>query len=229
MKRYILEYNPFDKHGTFEVYPYVEASGIASQQVLDTSKSHFTTFFPDTVSFEGMRLSYGAEVGAPAEAHALCDMHGWVGKKPRALVYPISPRFKSLLIPFNIPLVAFYNGTVWWKGAEHEYYVMQLLTKQYQYINVEASTFEKSDHKGNKAGGQTPVKGKTMPELYEKFGADTFTFADAVMQPEFEALDMFHLDLWGILITERLKNAIEASTLTGVAIRECPLDFTIGS
>ncbi len=61
-----------------------------------------------------------------------------------------------------------------------------------------------------------PLKGDSWADLEAKFGDN-------------ETLDMYHLDIWGILITERLKNAIEANQLTGVKISECPPDFKIAS
>ncbi len=45
------------------------------------------------------------------------------------------------------------------------------------------------------------------------------------MRPEFRDLDMYYMDIYGIIISERLKEAIEAAHLTGVKIVECPLRF----
>lgn len=229
MKRYILKHNPFDDHGVYNIYPYMDPSRIESQETLNWENDHSTVFFPDNVSFKGMSLVYAEDFGAPAEPHALCDMHTWLGKSPSALTYPVSPRFKKVLASFHIPQLKFYDGSVKWKGAEQMYHVMQLLTRQHQYINFEASTFQECDFRGNRKGNDTPVKVDSWTALQEKFKGVLFTFAEAVMTLAFEELDMFYTDIWGIIITERLKNAIEESQLTGVKIKECPLDFKIAS
>jgi hypothetical protein len=228
MKRYILQQNSIDDHGPYRIYPDVDASGIESQAALSRVKIHHKDFYPKGMnSFKGMRLVYAQEIGAPEEPHALCDMHSWIGIPPTGLTFPVSARFKEVLAPFNTPELTFYNGSIGWKGKEVEFYVMHLLTWQLQYINFHESTFRKSDYLGRKVDDEPPVKGDSWSDLEEKFGDDTFAFVDAVMNPEFEMLDIYHIDIWGILITERVKNAIEASQLTGVKIKECPLDFKI--
>ncbi|MBT1709409.1 hypothetical protein KK062_14295 [Fulvivirgaceae bacterium PWU5] len=230
MKRYILEHNPFDSQGSYNIYPDVDASGIESQSALSRVKKYYADFYPEgSNSFKGMRLAYAQEIGAPEQPHALCDMHSWIGIRPTGLTFPVSPRFKEVLAPFNTPELTFYNGSIGWKGKETEFYVMHLLAWQLQYINFQESTFQKSDFLGRKVGDEPPLKGDSWPDLKAKFPDSTFTIADAVMNPEFETLDMYDLDIWGILITERVKNAIEANQLTGVKIKECPLDFRIAS
>lgn len=230
MKRYILEHNPFDNHGPYNIYPDVDASGIESQAALSRVKRYHRDFFPEgSNSFKRMRLAYAQEIGAPEEPHALCDLHSWIGICPTGLTFPVSPRFKEILAPFNTPQLTFYDGSIGWRGKEIEFYVMHLLTWQLQYINFQESTFQKSDFLGRKVGDEPPLKGDSWTDLEAKFGDNTFTIVDAVMEPGFETLDMYHLDIWGILITERLKNAIEANQLTGVKIKECPLDFKIAS
>jgi hypothetical protein len=230
MKRYILEHNPFDSHGSYNIYPDVDASGIESQSALSRVKKYYADFYPEgSNSFKGMRLVYAQEIGAPEQPHALCDMHSWIGIRPTGLTFPVSPGFKEVLAPFNTPELTFYNGSIGWKGKETKFYVMHLLTWQLQYINFQESTFQKSDFLGRKVGDEAPLKGDSWSDLEVKFGDNTFAIADAVMNPEFETVDMYHIDIWGILITERVKNAIEANQLTGVKIKECPLDFKIAS
>lgn len=225
MKRYRLEQDSTDGKGVYYLYPYINASNIKNQKLLNRSKSHFTEFFPSEVSFDGMFPTYGTEHNVPQEPHALCDMHAWIERKPRALVYPISPAFKDVLISFNIPEVRFYNGSVVWRGKREPYYVMHLLTRQFQYIDFANSSFVKCDFEGSKKSGTPAVKGSSMEEVSGKFGAESFTFERAVMQPEFRELDMYHVDIYGMLIADRLKNAIESANLTGVKITECPIEF----
>ena len=49
------------------------------------------------------------------------------------------------------------------------------------------------------------------------------------MKPEFETIDMTHLGVIGIVISERLKNAIEEANLTGVKIIPCPIEFHLSN
>jgi len=225
MKRYRLEQYSFDNTGTFNIYPDINASNIESQEALDRSKSHFASFFPNQISFKGMFPSYGTEIEVPAEPHAICDMHAWVERKPKALVYPISTRFRDILIRFNIPEVRFYDGSVVWKNQEYQYYVMHLLTRQFQYIDFSHSTFIGCNFEGVKKKDEPVVKGNSMEEVSQKFGAESFTFERAVMLPEFRNIDMYYMDIHGILITLPLKEAIEHADLTGVKITECSIEF----
>ena len=136
-------------------------------------------------------------------------------------MYPISAKFKNLLDKFNIPDVRFYAGSIKWKGIEYEYYVMHLLVQEHKYIDFKYSTFVKADRRGHKEPG-TAVSGADLNEVYEKFETTIVTFDRAVMLPEFRNIDMYYFN--GILITERLKNAIESAHLTGIEIGECPID-----
>ncbi len=60
-------------------------------------------------------------------------------------------KVKEVLAPFSTPELAFYNGSIGWRGKEIEFYVMHLLTWQLQYINFQESTFQKSDFLGEKS------------------------------------------------------------------------------
>lgn len=224
MKLYIFEYFTLDDISSVGIIPRINASKIKSQWVLEKKESYFQKFYPNDVSFEGMYLSYGVESGLPKEGHILCDMHGWIETEPRALVYPVSPKLNTLLSLFHIPEVAFYPGSVDWERMAHLFFVMHLLTGQYQYIDFAKSTFVKCNFRGVVKSDEIKT-GVSIDELNQIYGNDSFTFARAVMKPEFRALDMYYMDIWGILITERLKEAIEKANLTGVKITECPIEF----
>lgn len=222
MKRYKLTWESFDNNGSFNIFPRINASRIQNQNVLDRGASFYETFYPEDTSFKGMFLSYGTEIDVPEEPHVLCDMHSWVENSPPALVHPLSPRFRDLLYMFNIPDVRFYKGSVLWKGTEYEYYVMHILLLEQKYIDFEYSSFVKANYRGEKMLGE-PIRGNNIEEVYEKLGSKLVTFERAVMLPEFRNIDMYFFN--GILITERLKNAIETANLTGVKITECPIEF----
>ena len=221
MKRYLLTYEIIDPTGAFEIYPYINPSKIKSQEALDRSENYYEKFLAGDSSFKGMFLSYRTEIEVPAEPHAICDMHGWIETQPFGVFYPISAKFKNLLSEFNIPNVRFYEGSVKWKDIEYEYYVMHLLSQVHKYIDFKYSTFVKADYRGEKEPG-TAVSGADMNEVYEKLETPLITFEKAVMHPEFRDIDMYHFN--GILITERLKNAIESARLKGIEMGECPID-----
>ncbi len=176
MKRYILKHESFDHTGVFGIYPRIMASKIKSQEVLDWSGDYFPQFFPDGVSFDGMFLTYGSDRGVPKEPHALCDMHSWIESKPPALVYPVSPRFHDLLLQFHIPEMRFYKGDVLWKNEVYPYYVMHLLTRKYQYIDFQYSTFVKSNYKGKIEPNTPIVQGASMEEVKKYYPSQSFTF-----------------------------------------------------
>ena len=58
---------------------------------------------------------------------------------------------------------------------------------------------------------------------------DEWGFNKAVMKPEFNTLDICWVGIFEILISERLKDAIENAQLTGISIKECPLNFEISN
>jgi len=91
-----------------------------------------------------------------------------------------------------------------------------------KYVSWQYSSFVKANYNGEK-DSDILVSGQGLEEVYEKLGSKLFTFERAVMLPEFRDVDMYYFN--GILISERLKNAIEAANLTGVKITECPIEF----
>ncbi len=227
MKKYTLNIDTKDYIGSYQLFPRFNAQNIESQNILNDNLSYFNQFLPDDTSFKNMSLGYIGEGGFPKEPHAIADMHSWIIKQPNGLMYPISPRFKELLEKFNIPFSKFYTGSVTFKGIEHTYYIIHILAYQYHFIDFEKSTF----FKGNlflERISDTSVSGENIEEIKEQVG-HRWIFNKAVMKSDFKDVDMYYLDSYQILISERLKNAIEEANLTGVKITPCPIEFHLSN
>ncbi len=224
MKKYTLEEDGRDYKGSYGLFPLFNAQKIESQEILVKDFNYYDTFLPDNTSFKNMTLGYIGEGGFPKKPHALADFHGWIIEKPHGIMYPISPKFKEILMGFNIPFTKFYNGSVMFNGIEKTYYVFQVLTNQNQLIDFDKSTFYYGNFYGVRKNDLT-VSGKNIAEIENQLESSSWFFESAVMKPEFEEIDLCFLNRYRILISERLKNAIEEANLTGVKITPCPIEF----
>ncbi|MEY5047564.1 MAG: hypothetical protein RLZZ175_923 [Bacteroidota bacterium] len=228
MIRYILQVELLDNNGNYYLYPALNPQSIESQNAIDRKNNYNKTFMADETSFKGMFPAYIGEGGFPKIPHVICDMHNWIVRKPYGFMYPISARFKEILEKFNIPNLKFYPGSVIWKDIEYPYYVFHLLIRQFDYIDFSKSTFIQGNIDGQK-DGELIVNGNNMDEVTDKLDSPIWIFEKAIMKPEFETIDMTHLGVIGIVISERLKNAIEEANLTGVKITTCPIEFHLSN
>ena len=225
---FLLKIDVVDKTSKIGIYPSADLSKIESQYVLDRSVAYFTQFLPDNVSFNGMIPNYNGETRSKNKVkYNLCDMMSFIFNEPKGIMYVISPKFKYLLDLFNLPHVKFYSGNIIANEIVNHYYIFHILTKQYDYIDFEKSTF----FKGNlflERISDTSVSGENIEEIKEQVG-HRWIFNKAVMKSDYKDVDMYYLDSYQILISERLKNAIEKANLTGVKITPCPIEFHLSN
>ncbi|MDJ1482965.1 hypothetical protein QNI16_20855 [Cytophagaceae bacterium YF14B1] len=228
MKRFILKRDGKDK-GTDSVYPDLNPENIPSQYALNRTQNYFSTFLPDDTSFKGMIPEYIGD-NPPKQVHTICDMHDFIRKKPYAQVYSVSKRFKELLEKFTIPNTKFYEGSVVWNEKEYPYFVWHILTQQFSFVDFEKSLFCDTNYFSKDAIGTEYYKVSDFSKLYplkKEKKWDMWGFYRAVMKPEFREVDVYEMDYYGIVISERLKEAIESAQLTNVSITPCPIEFEI--
>jgi|GEM_PF-3945555 len=227
MKRFILKTDGIDKTIN-DVYPDLNPENIPSQYALDRRQNYFPVFLPEDTSFEGMIPEYIGE-NPPEQVHTICDMHNFIREKPPGWVYPVSKRFKELLEKFNIPNTRFYEGSVLWNQKEYPYYVWHLLTERYeQYVDFAKSFFVKTTGELYNKEGEA-VQANSIKELRTKLDSYFWAFDKAVMKPEFGEVDVCEIEFYGIVISERLKDSIEAAELTNIEITPCPVEFEISN
>ena len=161
----------------------------------------------------------------------ICDLHSWIKSRPRRIMtYPISKRMKDVLDQFNLYPNKFYPAKVLFNKKLHEYYVWQFfLYSMDKFTNFEHSTF--CEWGSRKKAENDIIKATSEDELDDiSMNKDWryISFDKAVMKPEFKNMDCVRLPFpLGIVISERLKNALEAvqPALTGFEIIECPVEF----
>lgn len=145
----------------------------------------------------------------------------------------ISEKMKLLFDQFNIiPQHKYYPIEVSTKSGIFSYYFLQLINKDFvnKSIDFQRTTFYWSNISLTKTYGTVKVNSRDDIIKQKKACSDINKFIKAkqvVASKDFDAnLDIFSLDLitanGGIIISERLKNAIEANGLTGMHIIPLP-------
>ncbi|MDJ1492453.1 hypothetical protein QNI19_05895 [Cytophagaceae bacterium DM2B3-1] len=212
------------------VYPRLNPEKIPSQNALDRKIIYYQQFMPEDTSFHSMIPLYVGD-HPPEEIHAICDLHGWIKDIPAGLMYPVSKQFKELLEQFAIPNTKFYEGSVLWNEKEYPYFVWHLLTEKYQQnIDFGKSSFGNYNFIRHKWMSDDEIIVEDYIDLIEKKEAldwRDWGFRRAVMKPEFRDIDAISIHRYGIVISERLKEAIESAQLTNVSITPCPIEFEI--
>ncbi len=223
MKRFELKVNGFDNSGAYELYPMINATKVIHSNEI-FKNSFFREFMPENVELNGMKFQYMAEWGAPLEPHVFCDMYDWIEFSPRGMMFPISDKFKNLLEKFNLHDVRFHKGSACYGDQEVLLNVMHIKDYRYDCIDFEKSTFcFGTYHSGKKK--DLVVQGSNMEEVEHNLGSKLVFFERAVMKPSFREIDMIFLFQHLVLVSERLKNAIEEAGLIGVKFVECPVNF----
>jgi hypothetical protein len=225
MKKFVLKRDGVDK-SVNDVFPDLNPANIPSRYALDREQNYFSVFLPVGTLFKGMIPQYIGD-NPPQQVHAICDMHSFIREKPPGWMYPVSERFKELLEGFNMPNTRFYEGSVIWNEKEYPYYVWHLLTEKYEhYIDFSKSRFVKTTGELYNVEGN-PIQAESIKDVKEKLESYFWAFQKAVMFPEFRETDVCEIEFYGILISERLKEAIESAALTNISITPCPIEFEV--
>ncbi|MDJ1470975.1 hypothetical protein QNI19_38925 [Cytophagaceae bacterium DM2B3-1] len=236
MRMYVLSTSGFDKIQN-TIYPDLNPDKIPDRYFLNENISYFDHFLPASTSFANMIPMYIGD--RPSERiHIICDLHSWIRRNPPGLMYPVSVRFKELLEGFTLFYSRFYSGSVIWyedgnpyTEKEYPYFVWHLLTdKDVELIDFSSSTFGNYEFITSSWESNEQIQVDGYKELLEKKEAldwSDWGFRRAVMKPEFREIDAISIHRYGIVISERLKEAIESAQLTNVSITPCPIEFEI--
>ena len=159
----------------------------------------------------------------------ICDYHSWIVESPDYFrSFPVSKKMKEVLEKFNLYPNQFYKAKVLFEEELYDYFVWQQFLDGFdKFVNFEKSTFCEWDDMEKK--GTNILQFKNIEEIIdyelekEWWG---WGFERAVMKPVFKEIDCMRMSYpYGALISERLKNALEAANLTGFEIVPFPVEF----
>lgn len=166
------------------------------------------------------------------KVHALPDFGTWIDVLPRGIIFPISAKFKYLIEDLNLPDHRFFEAQTLFKEKLVNHYVFQLNLKyHYDLIDFEQSEFCNWSKTENRGIGEEVENVRNIDELQKiekEKDWEIWGYHKAVMKEEFAQLDIVQTYQFGTLISEKLKNRIEEFKLTGISIKECPVEFYIG-
>ena len=229
MKLFIFNEDARDRknNGTF---PRMSPIEVVQKDFLLNKEKIFNDFFPENVFFSPLIPKYLGD--NPSKIiQSIADLHTWTEREPKGLMYVVSEKLKDLLSRFNLAPHRFYAAQVLFENQLIEYYVFHITSNYYeQIIDFKNSTFcNWSFIKKIKLGDEN-IKVNSINEIYkisEEKDWDKWGFNKAALKPEFNDLDLCWFTNLGIIISEKLKNAIESADLTGIEITECPVEFEV--
>lgn len=209
----------------------VSASYLNQKEFILNKSKKFDIFFPkDTIFSPLIPKQIGGFTNNDSNGF-INDFPGWIEKKPKGLYFLLSIKFRDLISNFKLPPFRIYKAEVLIKKELYPFSVLQLVSYYSKtLIDFENSTFCNFDFMTKEKlsdDHEKLVNLKTMGELMLEKKWSYVGFNKAVMKPEFERLDLVSTLHFGLLISERLKNAIESAGITGVEIKECPTEFEI--
>ena len=190
-------------------------------------------FLPENTSFSPLLPKYYGDIVDNSEIKEVPDFCTWIERSPKGIMYPVSPRFKEILEKFNLTEHRFYDANVIIQDEMLPFNVFHVFPLRYygnSLIDFNHSTFC-NFHPGKKVKlGDEHVKASGFDELYairKERKWRSWGYNKAFVKPEFHNLDWIRTHTYGILISEELKNEIEAAGLTGAKITPCPIEFKV--
>ena len=162
----------------------------------------------------------------------LQDIHGFIGEYPTGGCFYISDRFKKLLEQFTIAKgFWFYPTKLLYKGEKHDYWIFQYATiedgiSNKSYVDLKKSTFFDDEQDSFiKISNYEELKLhrnriKTDSE-YEK----DLVPKQIVLNQAVDFIPMYRIINSGVIISERLKIAIEEAELEGFEFSD--LDYEV--
>ncbi len=229
IKKFRLYYETREEYNNL-IYPRLDASYVFNPEIILNKSRDYYSFLPVDTTIVPLMPDFGEEtIPNPI---TIPDFLGWTRRSPaKGDFYPTSEKLKNLMEEFNLPESQWYKAGILKKEKIISFYVLQLNIGEYKkLINFDESTFCDFNFAAMKKRNDAQIKVNKFEDLKlerEAQGWRTIGLNKAVMKPKFEHLDLFQTYDYGLLISERLKDAIEAAKITGVKITECPIEFEI--
>lgn len=230
-QRYILDYVTIsEKRGIITYNNYLTGETVKNKNMFFYSEE----LNVNQVSETDWRFDYltPVSIGDEIEISHICDLHGWLREEPdNFFSYIVSQRLFEILNHFNLYPNKFYDAKVLFNEDIYQYFVWQLFMDGFDtFIDFDCTTFCEYEFDENQKIGNELVNVKNLRELRRvrrEKGWEDWGFDRLVMKPGFKEMDCVWIDPLGIVISERLKNALEAvqPPLTGLEILPCPVQF----
>ncbi|KAB1159594.1 hypothetical protein F7018_04610 [Tenacibaculum aiptasiae] len=226
-QRYILSFSStLNINGINEVIPDLDGSYVKNKEDFYNASLDANIIYGEDWNFDYLvpRHSYEYEV-----VNFICDFHDWIGDKPSYFSgVIISNEMKRIIEKFNLYPNKFYPAKVLFKGEYLEYFVWQFFLNGFdEFVDLDNSTF--CEWKRGVKVGDVEVKVENIEELMDYEDDNewwSWGFKRAVMKEKYKNIDAAKLAYpYGILISERLKNALEEAELTGFKITPFPVEF----
>lgn len=162
----------------------------------------------------------------------LQDIHGFIGEYPTGGASYISDRFKNLLEQFNIAKgFWFYPTKLLYKEVKHDYWIFQYATIEDGIDNTFYLDYQKSeflDPDGNSLIAVTNFEEfhtkRKQIQRESEYEKDIIP-KKIVLNKDLDFIPMYGIINSGIIISERLKEAIEEAKLEGFEFLE--LDYEV--
>lgn len=193
-------------------YPQVEK---ASDYNLSTLDSYWNVYWNKTPDFSPI---YKIKIRDKAIAtNLLNSLSGFYGLS-------VDENLKNLLNRFNLPEHHFYPIEVSYLKKGLNYYWFHFVDSLFEYVDFNNTTFDFFKKSPYKIIQQ--FKLLSLDELHKKESELTFEYGirlnKLVLKPDFPQFDI--ISLWGItplfLVSDKLKNELEKSDLTGFIFNE---------
>ena len=187
-------------------------------------------FFPEDTNFSPLLPKILSDFGHK-EGIGRKDLYSSCGRHPRGLTHTISIKLKKILESFNLAPHRFYKAEVLFGGDLVDYNLFHLVDGVFgeYFIDYEKCLIQKKGVK-IKESDLKVISVKSRKEISEKvknIGWRTWEFKKIALKANFFEFDMVAMPRVGIVISERLKNALEEANLIGLKLVECPVEFVI--
>ncbi|WP_320053093.1 hypothetical protein [uncultured Acetobacteroides sp.] len=149
----------------------------------------------------------------------LQDVHGFIGEYPTGGCWYISDRLKQLLGQFKIGQgYHFYPTKLLFRGDKLDYWIFQYAIHPLQNINFGRSFFHVE-------GEEHPVEGISTWQEYEEFDIQLYNQSKRSHVWDYTTFNsdydfLYYIVEGDILVSERLRDAIEKTGIEGLEFKE---------
>lgn len=157
----------------------------------------------------------------------ILDINKWTKSAPSAHRMIISPRFKQILEKFVLPVHRFYEayGFIPSERSKHPLFVFHFHFNYIQEIILEETTFEETNSSSRSMLKRRLEKGAILqPEEFYVFAEENAELTNWFYPDKLRFKPTVYYDLFatedGIIINEKVKQAIEEAGITGVEMIE---------
>jgi hypothetical protein len=165
----------------------------------------------------------------------LQDIHGFIGEYPTGGARYISDRFKKLLEKFHIAKgFWFYPTKLLYKGKKMDYWIFQYATidkgiDNKSYLNYQKSEFLDADQNSliSVTNYDEFIAKRRQIQNDSEYEKDLIT-KKIVLNQDVDFIPLYGIINSGIIISERLKKAIEVAGLEGFEFLELEYVVSVG-